>query len=222
TIETSPSAPRLGVFGTLIFFAAIVIAVWFIGSSNPVTPAGYVGYLTQGAVVGKTKFSGLQTGPTSPGRTWLLHVVNVSITPYTYNEVFNGNEAVLSKDNLRVSFSVHIVWKVRPDDVKDFVEHYSTLYGQDKSDALVEDAYKNFLREPLRTFARDEIQQLNGLQIKDEISPVGQRVYKRILDLTKETPFQVISIVVGNIQYPEQVANAVSLKLAATQELERK
>jgi regulator of protease activity HflC (stomatin/prohibitin superfamily) len=30
------------------------------------------------------------------------------------------------------------------------------------------------------------------------------------------------SVVVGNVQYPEEVANAVSRKLAATQELQRK
>src|SRR5438093_9660706 len=104
---------RAGGVTLALFALGILLAAWFLGSSNPVTPAGYVGYLTQGAVMGKTKFYGLQTGPTSPGRTWLLHAVNVSITPYTYNEEFVGNEAVLSKDNLKVSFRVHIVWKVR-------------------------------------------------------------------------------------------------------------
>ena len=43
--------------------------VWFIGANNPETPAGYVGYLTQGVFFGQAKFYGLQTGPTSPGRT---------------------------------------------------------------------------------------------------------------------------------------------------------
>jgi regulator of protease activity HflC (stomatin/prohibitin superfamily) len=96
------------------------------------------------------------------------------------------------------------------------------LYGGESSDSIVETAYKNFLREPLRTYARDEVQQLDGLKIKDEITPIGQRIFTRILLLTKDTPFEVTSVVVGNIQYPEQVANAVSLKLAATQDLERK
>src|SRR5580765_1876776 len=40
----------------------VIIFVWLAGSSNPVSPAGYVGYLTQGAVFGKTRFYGLQTG----------------------------------------------------------------------------------------------------------------------------------------------------------------
>ena len=60
------------------------VALWFVGSANPFTPAGYVGYLTKGAILGQSRYYGIQRGPTSPGRTWLLEVTNVSITPYTY------------------------------------------------------------------------------------------------------------------------------------------
>jgi hypothetical protein len=61
--------------------------IWLLGSRNPYTPAGYVGYLTRGAVFGKSIFYGTQHGPTSAGRRWLLDVTDVSITPYTYTEV---------------------------------------------------------------------------------------------------------------------------------------
>jgi len=74
----------------LLLIGAFTV-IWLLGSSNPVTPAGYVGYLTQGAVIGKSRFYGLQKGPTSPGRTWLLSTTNISITPYTYSEEFTGN-----------------------------------------------------------------------------------------------------------------------------------
>lgn len=199
-----------------------IVLIWLLGSSNPLTPAGYVGYVTQGAVFGHTRFYELQTGPTSPGRTWLLSVTNVSVTPYTYHEDFVGPTSVLSRDNLKISFSVHLVWKVRPDRVKEFVEKYSTLSDDRNSDRIVQTAYNNFLKEPLRTYARDEIQRLNGLEIKDRITPVGEAISRRVLELTKDTPFQVTSVVVGNIQYPDEVANAVSTKMAATQVLERK
>jgi len=196
---------------------------WFIGSSNPETPAGYVGYLTQGALFGKARFYGLQTGPASPGRTWLLSTTNVSITPYTYSEDFTGGESVLSKDNLKIGFRVHIVWKVQADRVQEFVEKYSTLTSDTKDpNSVVRVAYDNFLREPLRTCARDEIQQLNGLEIKDKITPIGESVFSRMKTLTKSTPFEVTSVVVGNIQYPSEVADAVALKMATTQVLERK
>jgi len=200
----------------------VAVAGFLMGTTNPKSPAGYVGYLTQGAIFGKAHFVALQSGPTSAGRHWLYDVVNVSVTPYTYSEDFAGPDSVLSKDNLKISFRVHLVWKIRPEKVQDFVEHYSTLSPGDDPDKIVQVAYNNFIKEPLRTFARDEVQQLNGLELKDQISPVGERVYKRILGLAKDTPFQIMSVVVGNIQYPEQVANAVSLKLAATQDLERK
>ena len=196
---------------------------WFIGSFNPESPAGYVGYLTQGAVFGKTKFYGLQTGPSSPGRTWLLSVENISITPYTYTEDFTGESSVLSKDNLKIGFRVHVVWKVQPERVREFVEKYSTLTKDDKDpNKVVEVGYANFLKEPLRTYARDEIQRLDGLEIKDKITPVGEAVFARVKTLTQNTPFEVASVVVGNIQYPAEVADAVAKKMAMTQVLEQK
>jgi regulator of protease activity HflC (stomatin/prohibitin superfamily) len=211
---------RLG--SAILVLLVVFTLIWLMGSRNPVTPAGYVGYLTQGALLGKTRFYGLQKGPTSPGRTWLLDVVNVSVTPYTFAEDFSGANAVLSKDNLKIAFRVHVVWRVRATRVQDFVERFSTLYGPDHSDRIVDVAYSNYVREPLRTYARDEIQKVNGLTVKDEITPIGQRVLARVLQLTQDSPFEITSIVVGNVQYPEAVADAVAQKLATTQVLERK
>jgi len=200
----------------------VVTVIFFLGSHNPVTPAGYVGYLTRGAVLGHERFIGLQTGPTSSGRGWLLHVINISVTPYTYDEEFSGADTVLSSDSLKIAFRVHLVWRVRPDRVKQFVENFSTLGPNDTPDRIVEIAYRNFLREPLRTYARDEVQKYKGLEIKDNIARIGDTLTARVLKLTNDTPFEVRSVVVGNIQYPPEIVDAVSKKLAATQELERK
>jgi hypothetical protein len=76
------AALGLGTMAALLLLVGTPL-VWLIGSSNPFTPAGYVGYLTKGALFGRSQFYGIQRGPTSPGRTWLLDVTNVSITPYT-------------------------------------------------------------------------------------------------------------------------------------------
>ena len=209
--------------------AALVVAsvvIWFLGSSNPFTPAGYVGYLTKGAVFGKSRFYGVQKGPTSPGRTWLLDVTNVSITPYTYTENFTGEEAVLSRDNLKIAFRVHTVWRIDESKVPLFMEHYSTTVRNGDlhktPDAVVEVAYSHFVREPLKTFARDEVQRRKGLAIKEDLIGIGEAVLGRIRQYAQGSPFIVTSVVVGNVQYPEEVASAVSRKLAATQELERK
>ena len=201
--------------------------VWLLGSRNPFTPAGYVGYLTKGAVFGKSRFYGVQRGPTSPGRTWLLDVTNVSITPYTYTEDFTGDEAVLSRDNLKIALPrAHGVARRRGAGaaVHGAVQHDGdAVDGAEKDpDAIVKVAYGNFVREPLRTFARDEVQRRNGLEVKDALIPIGDAVLARIRAYAADSPFVITSVVVGNVQYPAEVADAVSRKLAATQELQRK
>ena len=226
----SATTPRpfasAGFASALAFAGAVAAFLWFLGSSNPFTPAGYVGYLTKGAILGKSRFYGVQRGPTSAGRTWLLDVTNVSITPYTYSEDFTGNDAVLSRDNLKIAFRVHTVWRVDEARVPLFMERYSTTASRREvekdPDTIVKTAYGNFLREPLRTFARDEVQRRNGLEVKDALIPIGDAVLERIRRYAGDSPFIINSVVVGNIQYPSEVSDAVSRKLAATQELQRK
>jgi regulator of protease activity HflC (stomatin/prohibitin superfamily) len=217
-----PSAAAAALF----VLGAGVVLVWFLGSSNPFTPAGYVGYLTKGAVLGHSRFYGVQKGPTSAGRTWLLDVTNVSVTPYTYTEAFGSDDAVLSRDNLKIAFAVHMVWRVDDTKIPLFMEKYSTTASHDVTDkspdSVVQVAYRNFVREPLRTFARDEVQRRNGLEVKDALISIGDAVLARVRSYAAGSPFVIRSVVVGNVQYPEEVANAVSRKLAATQELQRK
>jgi len=210
----------------LSLFMMFATTIWLIGSRNPYTPAGYVGYLTKGAVFGQSRFHGVQRGPTSPGRSWLLDVANVSITPYTYSDEFTGEDAVLSKDNLKIAFKVHTVWRVDEARVPLFMERFSTTISRGSAekdpDGIVKVAYGNFIREPLRTFARDEVQQRNGLEVKDALIPIGDSVLARIRGYATNSPFIITSVVVGNVQYPTEVADAVARKLAATQELQRK
>jgi len=229
TVDVRPlfSSPLLGsgiVLGAMAL--ALAIAVWLAGTHNPFTPAGYVGYLTRGAVFGRSYFAGVQRGPTSAGRSWLLEVTNISVTPYTYSEHFVNDEAVLTRDNLKIAFAVHTVWRVDGDRVPLFMERFSTTLAaaatEKEPDAIVKVAYANFIREPLRTFARDEVQRRNGLEVKDALVPIGDAVLARIRAYAQASPFVITSVVVGNVQYPVEVSDAVSRKLAATQELLRK
>jgi regulator of protease activity HflC (stomatin/prohibitin superfamily) len=204
----------------------VTAMIWLLGSSNPYTPAGYVGYLTRGAVLGHANFYGVQKGPTSPGRSWLLDVTNISVTPYSYTEDFSKDDAVLSRDNLKIAFRVHTVWRIDDERIPLFMERFSTTVTKSalekEPDAIVKIAYSNFVREPLRTFARDEVQRRNGLDVKGDLIPIGESVLGRIRQYAQGSPFVVTSVVVGNVQYPEEVETAVSRKLAATQELQRK
>ena len=225
-VEYTDRLQRGAAGAAIALLVMLGIIVWLIGSSNPFTPAGYVGYLTKGAVLGHSRFYGVQRGPTSAGRTWLLDVTNVSITPYTYTEDFSHDEAVLSRDNLKIEFRVHTVWHVDDNQIPMFMDRFSTTVGrtalEKDPDAIVKVAYGNFVREPLRTFARDEVQRRNGLEVKDALITIGDAVLARIQRYAAGSPFVISSVVVGNVQYPEEVATAVSRKLAATQELQRK
>ena len=58
-------------------------------------------------------------------------------------------------------------------------------------DAIVKVAYGHFVREPLRTYARDEVQRRNGLIVKDELIPIGEAVLARIRQYAAESPFVI-------------------------------
>jgi regulator of protease activity HflC (stomatin/prohibitin superfamily) len=193
-----------------------IVAVGIIGCTNPSTPAGYVGYVTKHPYTMPARFYALQTGPTSTGLGRMLEVSNISVTPNTSTEQFVGPTAVLAKDNLHIEFQAHLLWKVEPQNVKNFVEKYGEI-----GDNPLNNAYVNFIKEPFRTYTRDEVQKYDGLDIKDNIDAIGSAVQDRILALTKGTPFTIISVVIGNIQYPDTVAQSVANKLAATQVLEQ-
>jgi regulator of protease activity HflC (stomatin/prohibitin superfamily) len=136
------------------------------------------------------------------------------------------DDAVLSRDNLKIAFRVHTVWRVDDTRIPLFMERFSTTItdrGHESApDSIVKVAYQNFVREPLRTFARDEVQRRNGLDLKEVLVPIGDAVLTRIRAYAAGSPFVITSVVVGNVQYPEEVSAAVSRKLAATQELQRK
>jgi regulator of protease activity HflC (stomatin/prohibitin superfamily) len=197
----------------------IIGSVWAFGingCTNPSTPAGYVGYVTKHPITMPTRFYELQTGPTSTGLGWRLEVANISVTPNTSTEHFVGPDAVLAKDNLHIEFRAHLLWKIEPQNVRTFVEKYG-----ETGDNPTKMAYDNFIKEPFRTYTRDEVQKYNGLDIKENIDQIGNAVQARILKLTEGTPFTIISVVIGNIQYPQTVADSVANKLAATQVLEQ-
>ncbi len=79
--------------------------------------------------------------------------------------------AVLAKDNLHIEFQAHLLWKIEPENVKIFVEKYG-----ETGDNPLAAAYNNFIKEPFRTYTRDEVQKYDGLDIKDNIDVIGSAV----------------------------------------------
>jgi len=194
-----------------------LLALVLAACGNPATPAGYVGYLTRGAILGRASYVGLQTGPTSYGASWLVKVMNVSVTPFSYQEDFSGENAVLTKDKLMVSFRAHTIFRVRGDRVKEFIEQYTTIgEGPDQ----VQVAFANYLKEPLRTEIREAVAHYDAFPLNENIGKISTELTRWAQEKTRDTPFEVLNVVVGNLQYPAVVAQAVSNKLAVSQDLE--
>lgn len=215
-MKVTPTAVLPAMLIAVIFPFVILCA--FTGCTNPSTPAGYVGYVTRKPYFARDHFYETQKGPISTGLGWRLFVTNVRITPITQNESFTGSSAVLSRDNLLLEFRTHLIWRIRPEKVEEFVEKYSG-----SNDEPERAAYSQYLQETFRTYSRDEVQKIgHGLDVKDNLVKIGDAIKLRMSTYVgTESPFDIIQCQVGNIQYPIAVSNAVASKLAATQRLEQ-
>ena len=189
----------------LIGFFLIVIT----GCTNPSTPAGHEGYVKENPRIwGKGGFRGAMKGPTNYGVSlWRNEVENVDMRPQTYPEKFK----ILTKDELNVSFRFQTIIKVKIGTIKAVVEEFAG-----------KDFYKRYVKEPLRSMVRKNVQNLESREVKEKRKEISEAVLKEIKEYLKETPFIVISGVVGNIDYPDIVTKAVEKKLAAKQLLDEK
>jgi regulator of protease activity HflC (stomatin/prohibitin superfamily) len=138
---------------------------------------------------------------------WRNRVINLDMRPNTYVEQFK----ILAKDDLNIRFRFHAVVSLKPGSVKEVVQRYGGRQW-----------YKRFVKEPFRTFVRDSVQQYDSRAIKQNRDTIANNVRKKMEEYLKGSPFHLVSLVVGNIDYPGVVAKAVEKKLAAQQVLEEK
>ncbi len=193
-----------GIF--VAFFGLFILKVF---TTNPSTPAGYEGFVYERPrVFGKGGFKGVIVGPGNYGVSlWRNEVINIDMRPKTYTEKFK----ILAKDDLNISFRFHAVIALRPGSVKEIVQKYGGTRW-----------YERFVKEPFRTYVRDAVQKFESRQIKKNRGSIAKEVKDRMKNHLKGTPFNLVSLVVGNIDYPGVVAKAVEKKLAAQQLLEEK
>ena len=187
----------------------LCLASALVGCSNPFTPAGHEGYVYESPrVYGKGGFKGVVKGPGNFGASiWRNKVINIDIRPTTYVEKFN----ILAKDDLNVSFRFQAVIKVTPDKVAKVVQDYAGLQW-----------YQRFVREPFRSFVRNSTQKYSSRDLKAQREVISDAVKTKLDDYLAGSPFELVKLVVGNIDYPPVVAKAVEQKLAAQQLLEEK
>ncbi len=193
-----------------LYKAVIVItSILLIGCTNPSTPAGHEGYVKENPRIwGTGGFVGVLKGPANYGVSlWRNEVENVDFRPQTYGESFN----ILTSDELNITLRWQTILKIKPNSIKDVVENYA---GQD--------FYKRFIKEPLRSMVRKQVQKMASREVKQNRNEIAVAVIEELKQYLNKTPFIVISGVVGNIDYPKVVTEAVEKKLAAKQLLDEK
>ncbi len=180
-----------------------------LGCSNPFTPAGHEGYVyEQPRVFGKGGFKGIVKGPGNYGASlWRNQVITIDIRPTTYIENFK----ILAKDDLNVTFKFEAVVKITPGQVEKVVQDYAGRQW-----------YLRFVKEPFRSFVRNSTQKYTSRELKAQREIIAEEVKSKLEEYLAGSPFVLVKMVVGNIDYPPVVAKAVEKKLAAEQLLEEK
>ena len=198
------------IFSGFMVVLAIVLFVflWMFGT-NPNTPAGNEGYVFEKPrMFGNGGFRGELKGPANYGISfWRNEITNVDFRPKTYSEGFK----ILAKDELNISFRFQAIIKVKSGTIKTVVEDFA-------GDAF----YTRYIKEPLRAMVRGNVQSLKSREIKEKREEIASAVSVDLKKHLEGTPFILVSAVVGNIDYPAVVTQAVEKKLAAKQLLDEK
>ena len=212
--------------GIAVVVVAVVIAAisWSDNTTNVQVPAGYAAYIVERPIFGRANYQGVVVGPSSTGRAWRLYGDLVSITPYSYSELFTGTESLIAKDKLPITGGAHLVFRIRSSEesIRDYMERYGGLDEAHTPDQIAKESYDNYIKEPFRTLIREEFAKYDGLSISDHLAEMGKNVNAELAERLAKTPFEVVQVVIGNAQPPAKVLEQVALKVAAAQELERK
>jgi regulator of protease activity HflC (stomatin/prohibitin superfamily) len=205
----------------LAAFALFFLAPNF---SNVRVTAGYASYIYSKPILGKGEFKEVIFGPASTGLRWRLWGQAVSITPFTYSESFDAANAILAKDKLPLLSQAHIVWRLKPDEksVRRFMEEFGGWESTGNPDKIAKAAYDEFIREPFRTITRSVVAKYDGLSVNEFLPVISQDIGNQVKELLKSTPFEVMSVVMGNSSPPQQVIVAIATKVALNQTLEQK
>jgi hypothetical protein len=214
------SLPALGIAAVAAFLLLFVAP----NVSNVPVTAGYASYIYSKPLLGKGVFKEVIFGPASTGLRWRLDGQRVSITPFTYSETFDPSSAILAKDKLPLVSQAHIVWRLKPDEksVRRFMEEFGGWETTGDPDKIAKAAYDQFIREPFRTITRSVVAKYDGLSVNESLPMISRDIGDQVKDLLKNTPFEVMSVVMGNASPPQQVIVAIATKVALNQTLEQK
>jgi regulator of protease activity HflC (stomatin/prohibitin superfamily) len=209
----------------LLSFGAVAAVMFTLPNlSNVRVTAGYASYVYTKPIAGRSEFKQVIFGPASTGLSWRLDAQRVSITPFTYSEKFEADSAIIGKDKLPLSSQAHIVWRLKPESnsVQRFMEEFGGWESSADPDKIARESYDQFIREPFRTITRSVVAQYNGLDVNESLPVISQEIESQVKVLLDKTPFEVMSVVMGNSSPPQSVIVAISAKVALNQTLEMK
>ena len=209
----------------LLAFGTVAVLMFALPNlSNVRVSAGYASYVYSKPIVGRSTFKQVIFGPASTGLSWRLDGQRVSTTPFTYSEKFESENAILGKDKLPLSSQAHIVWRLKPetDSVQRFMEEFGGWESSADPDKIAKESYDQFIREPFRTITRSVVAQYNGLDVNESLPVISREIESQVRALLEKTPFEVMSVVMGNSSPPQAVIVAISAKVALNQTLEMK
>ncbi len=175
--------------------------------TNPEVPAGHEGYVFYKPLIfSKMEYRKSLRGPASTGISWRLYTINIDMRARSFNEHFK----LLTKDNLTVSFEVNTRIKPKDGHVKEIVEEWGG-----------ENWYDWNVKEPSRTIVRETVTEFSATEIQLDTPKVKAGIESKLDDKMKDTPFSVLSVDIGEIKFPEKVADAIQKKIAMAEELKR-
>ena len=191
-----------------LFAASIVFAIGLgTACTNPDVPHGHEGYIYhRPMLMGKMEYRDSLRGPATTGVSWRLYTENVDMRAKSYKEDFE----LLTSDNLNVSFEVNTRIKLKDRSVKEIVERWGGAGW-----------YEANVKEPMRTIVREQVTRFSATDIQLETPKVKQLIAEKLALKFGDTPIMIESVDIGQIQFPGEVAEAISRKIAKKQELER-
>jgi regulator of protease activity HflC (stomatin/prohibitin superfamily) len=174
--------------------------------------AGYVGY-----VYSKPMFSSgggfVQTvaGPTRWAITWRKYVIPIDVKQMRITEKFK----ILTQDEMNIDLNAHIQVSARPDRIRELVETYK--HGRSGKGSHW---YNHVLQEKFRTAVRKAVVTYKSREAKQHREDIAAKVLAELRPFVADTPFRVHSVVIGNLDFPKIVQDAVEQKMRMIQKLE--
>jgi regulator of protease activity HflC (stomatin/prohibitin superfamily) len=191
----------------IILPAAVALGLLAGACTNAEVPQGHEGYIYHVPLAfGEMEYRKTLRGPATTGISWRLYAEVVDTRARSYKEDFQ----LLTHDNLNVSFEVNTRIELRDGSVKQIVEEW----GGPKW-------YEWNVKEALRTIVREQVSRFSATDIQLETPKVRAYIEEKLRARFKDTPISVQSVDIGQIQFPKEVAEAISRKIAKKQELER-